>query len=128
MCHDSRHNQIDDKVGSTLQSHNDTDMGACIGSPFADDFGNDHNGLHFQDGSSEQDVSLSDLLEVLQKHENYSYEEQTTHENSVVASECFVPEYIDGLSERPSANCNVIDHKHYVGTDTEMVQEEVESI
>ncbi|KAL2545585.1 Protein NTM1-like 9 [Forsythia ovata] len=124
MCHDSTHNQIDHKFVSQLPSHNDTDLGACIGSPFADDFGNDHNGLHFQDGSSEQDVSLSELLEVLQKRDNYSYEEPTSQKNSVMTSECMVPKYIVGLSERPSANCKLRDYTLYSGIDTDMIQEQ----
>lgn len=37
-------------------------------SPFADDFGSNHNELHFQDGTSEQDVSLTDLLDDLEHH------------------------------------------------------------
>ncbi|CAA2972503.1 NTM1-like 9 [Olea europaea subsp. europaea] len=124
MCHDSTNNQIDHNVVLPLSSHNYTELGACIGSPFPDDFGNDHNGFHFQDGSSEQDVSLSELLEVLQKRHNYSYEEPTNHKHSVMTNECFVPEHTNRLSERPSANCKLGDYKHYRGTDTEMVQEQ----
>lgn len=37
-------------------------------SPFADDFGSNHNGFHFQDGTSEQDVSLTDLLDDLENN------------------------------------------------------------
>lgn len=127
MCHDSPNNQIDHKVVSPLSFHNSTDLGACMGSPFADDFGNDHNGFHFQDGSSEQDVSLSELLEVLQKRDNDSYEEPTNHKNSVMTRECSVPEYANSLSERPSANFKLSDYKPYSGKDTEMVQHQGQS-
>ncbi|KAL2518462.1 Protein NTM1-like 9 [Abeliophyllum distichum] len=124
MCHDSTHNQIDHKVVSQLPSLNYTDLGACIGSPFADDFGDDHYGLHFQDGSSEQDVSLSELFEVLQKRDNCSYEEPTSHKNSIMTISCFAPEYTNGLSERPSANCKLSDYKLHSGIDTDMIQEQ----
>lgn len=77
MFHESKH-----------ESDNCTDLGLRISSPFPDDFGNDHNGLDFQDGTCEQDVSLSELLGHFQGHENYSSEETTYHNN--LASERFI--------------------------------------
>ncbi|KAL0313054.1 UNVERIFIED_CONTAM: hypothetical protein Sradi_5704700 [Sesamum radiatum] len=75
---EAAYNQFDDKALDALLSHNYTDSGDCIGSPFPDDFGNDPNGLHFQDGTSEQDVSLSELLEGLQNHGSYFHEQSTS--------------------------------------------------
>ncbi|KAG8382583.1 hypothetical protein BUALT_Bualt05G0092700 [Buddleja alternifolia] len=68
LSEDATYNQFDDKILDTLQLHSYTGSGTCIGSPFADDFGYEQNGLHFQDGTSEQDVSLSELLENLQNY------------------------------------------------------------
>ncbi|CAI9093337.1 OLC1v1028815C2 [Oldenlandia corymbosa var. corymbosa] len=46
-----------------MSSHKYTDI-SCLDSPFADDFGRnqDDDGMHFQDGTSEHDVSLTELL------------------------------------------------------------------
>nr|GMD05472.1 protein NTM1-like 9 [Ipomoea batatas] len=66
---------------SKHESDSCTDIGLHISSPFPDDFGNDHNGLDFQDGTCEQDVSLSELLGHFQGHENYSSEETTCQNN-----------------------------------------------
>lgn len=65
-----RQDFIDDhdwKAFSPVHAHRNTDI-ARVDSPFADDFGSNHNGLHFQDGTSEQDVSLTDLLDDLRNH------------------------------------------------------------
>lgn len=57
-CYD----QVDCKVFSPDQSHIHAELPYYMGSPFANDFGNYQDGLLFQDGTSEQDISLSDLL------------------------------------------------------------------
>ncbi|XP_019170291.1 PREDICTED: protein NTM1-like 9 isoform X2 [Ipomoea nil] len=71
MFHESKH-----------ESNSCIDLGLHISSPFPDDFGNDHNGLDFQDGTCEQDVSLSELLGHFQGHENY-FSEETTWQNNL---------------------------------------------
>ncbi|KAK4423226.1 protein NTM1-like 9 [Sesamum alatum] len=111
MSEEASYNQFDDKVFDALKSQSYTDLGACLGSPFADDFGNEQNGLHFQDGTSEQDASLSELLEGLQNRGNYS---------CVVTRESFNPGRIDGQEHAPSAIYKVNDCKQ--GTDVKMVQ------
>lgn len=116
MSEEATYNQFEDKVFDALNSHSYTDLGACLGSPFADDFGNEQNGLHFQDGTSEQDASLSELLEGLQNRGNYT---------SVVTSESVNPGRIDGPEHTPSAICKVNDCKLHGGTDVKMVQAEV---
>ncbi|KAK4400228.1 NAC domain-containing protein 14 [Sesamum angolense] len=113
MSEEASYSQFDDKVFDALKSQSYTDLGACLGSPFADDFGNEQNGLHFQDGTSEQDASLSDLLEGLQNRGDYS---------CVVTSESFNPVRIDGQEHTPSAICKVNDCKLHGGTDVKMVQ------
>ncbi|XP_011070419.1 protein NTM1-like 9 [Sesamum indicum] len=113
MSEEASYSQFDDKVFDALKSQSYTDLGACLGSPFADDFGNEQNGLHFQDGTSEQDASLSDLLEGLQNRGDYS---------CVVTSESFNPGRIDGQEHTPSAICKVNDCKLHGGTDMKMVQ------
>ncbi|WCJ26674.1 NAC domain-containing protein 14 [Euphorbia peplus] len=54
--------EIDYKVFSPMQSHVHEDLVNYMGSPYVFDFGDDHNGFHFQDGTSEPDISLSELL------------------------------------------------------------------
>ncbi|KAL3651065.1 hypothetical protein CASFOL_007468 [Castilleja foliolosa] len=71
----------------SLMSHTYSDFGACVGSPFADNFGSEHNELNFQDGTSEPDASLSELLEGLQNHGNYFGEESTDPMTNLVTRE-----------------------------------------
>ncbi|KAG6399140.1 hypothetical protein SASPL_140615 [Salvia splendens] len=73
------HNQFDDKGLGAFESHTHADLVDPIGSPFAADFGYERNGLHFQDGASEPDASLSDLLEGLQNYGNCFYEASTSN-------------------------------------------------
>ncbi|XP_065858404.1 protein NTM1-like 9 [Euphorbia lathyris] len=64
--------EIDYKVFSPMQSHIHEDLLNYMGSPYAFDFGDDHNGFHFQDGTSEPDISLSELLgEVFNNNDDY---------------------------------------------------------
>ncbi|KAI3453286.1 hypothetical protein Pfo_009949 [Paulownia fortunei] len=122
MSEEATYNQLDDMVLDALQSHSYSDLGACIGSPFADDFGNEQNGFHFQDGTSEQDASLSELLEGLQNHGNYFDEVSTSHKTYVVTRESFNPGRIDGPKQTPSAICKVNACKLHGETDRKVVQ------
>ncbi|KAL0395071.1 UNVERIFIED_CONTAM: NAC domain-containing protein 14 [Sesamum latifolium] len=121
LSDEAAYNQFDDKALDALLSHNYTDSGACVGSPFPDDFGNDPNGLHFQDGTSEQDVSLSELLEGLQNHGSY-FHEQSTSDKTLVASERVIPGQINALEHTPITFCKPNLCKIRGETDTEMVQ------
>lgn len=77
--------KIDSPVFSLLQSQIETELTPCVNSPFSCDFGNDNNGFHFLDGTSEQDVSLTELLdEVFHNHDDFSSEEST--KNSVAGT------------------------------------------
>ncbi|PIN00439.1 hypothetical protein CDL12_27058 [Handroanthus impetiginosus] len=96
--------------------------GARMGSPFGDDFGK--SGLHFQDGTSEQDASLSELLESLQNHGNHFYKESTSHKTDDVTRENFIPGYIDGAQKTPSDICKVNDSKIYGEMDEKDVKEQ----
>ncbi|XP_073285677.1 protein NTM1-like 9 [Primulina huaijiensis] len=119
-------NKLDYKVVDPLQSFIFNDSENCIGSPFADDFGNDHNGLHFQDGTSEQDASLSDLLEVLQKNDNYLCKESANPEHSAATRESLIPWHMDDLDQIQSASSKVNDCKLYGETDKMMVQAQID--
>ncbi|XP_012839656.1 PREDICTED: protein NTM1-like 9 [Erythranthe guttata] len=80
-----------------MQSNGYTDL-------FADDFGDGQNGLNFQDGTSEQDASLSELLEGLQNHDsNYSYEDSSNSDTSAVTNKSSVPGPTGGLEQTTSA-------------------------
>lgn len=66
----SSYDQIDCKVFSPDQSHM---LAQYLGSPFANELGN--NGLLFHDGSSEPDITLSELFDgVFNNHSNASCE------------------------------------------------------
>lgn len=123
---EARCNQLDNKVVDPLQSFIYNDLENCIGSPFADDFGNDHNGLHFQDGTSEQDASLSELLEVLQKNDNYLCKESANREHSAAIRESLIPWHTDDLDQIQSASSKVNDGKLYGETDKMMVHAQID--
>lgn len=78
---------VDCKIFSPEQTQLQTEQAPYIGSPFACDFGNDLDGLHFLDGTSEQDISLSDLLVEVFNNKDDSCEESTSQKNSVLGSE-----------------------------------------
>ncbi|KAI3689965.1 hypothetical protein L2E82_47937 [Cichorium intybus] len=64
------------------------EFGAFLDSRFANDFGSDNNGLGFQDGTCEQDVSLSELLSLLQNgSESFNFKESFTQKNTPMGSE-----------------------------------------
>ncbi|KAL6568875.1 hypothetical protein OROHE_003616 [Orobanche hederae] len=116
------YNQFEDKVLGCLLSHSYFDLGGRLGSPFADDFGSEQNGLTFQDGALEQDTSLSELLEGLQNHVNNFGEDSTSLGTIFDASEVSNAGYIDGLKQKPSVMFEVNDCKFHSETDKRMVQ------
>lgn len=89
MSGEATQNHFDEKIMDMVQPDCYSDLKACVGSPFADDFGNEQNALHFQDGTSEQDASLSELLEGLQNPTNNFSEDSTGHRHSAVTSDGF---------------------------------------
>ncbi|XP_071919221.1 protein NTM1-like 9 [Coffea arabica] len=119
MCHESR-DGLDCKVFSPLVSQNHTEIG-CPDSPFADDFGCDQKGMHFQDGTSEQDVSLTELLHVLQNHDAYPCKESTSEKFLYVGSRSMLP---DQLHEGPAGNCNPRDWGAFGKAGEDMVIEQ----
>lgn len=106
MFEEATCNQFDDKVLGALQSTSYADLVAPIGSPFAADFGYERNGLHFQDGTSEPDASLSELLEGLQNNGSCFYEESAS-QKTYDPSRSFVPTAIDDPTKAPFAICKV---------------------
>lgn len=56
-----------------------------MGSPFANDFGIDNNGLLISDGTSEPEISLSDLLDEVFNNHDDSCEQSTSQKNSVMS-------------------------------------------
>ncbi|KAL1556438.1 protein NTM1-like 9 isoform X2 [Salvia divinorum] len=104
MSEEATYNQFNNMDLGALQSHSCTDFVFPIGSPFAADFGYERNGLHFQDGTSEPDASLSELLKGLQNHGNCFYEASTSHKTYDL-SESFIPSYIDDSTHAPLAIC-----------------------
>lgn len=94
------YNPFDGNMLETLASHNNCPIsGSCIGSPFANDFGNEQSEMHFQDGSSEQDVSLSQLLEDLQNQGIYLFEDTVRQKNPNVMNDNLVFGQFDGLNK-----------------------------
>ncbi|XP_073287926.1 protein NTM1-like 9 isoform X1 [Primulina huaijiensis] len=126
MSEEARCSQLDNKFVDPLHSLIYNDMGNCIGSPFADDFGDDHNGLNFQDGTYEQDASLSELWEVLKKNDNYLCKESVNHEPSAATRESLIPWHTEDLDQTRSASCKVNDCKLYGETDKMMVQAQID--
>ncbi|GAA0169353.1 hypothetical protein LIER_23862 [Lithospermum erythrorhizon] len=61
--------QSEQHFSPTLEKFSQLGVGH-VDSPYADDFGNDLNAVHFQDGTGEQDVSFTELLEVFGTNEH----------------------------------------------------------
>lgn len=101
MCHEST-DGLDCKVFSPLVSHNHTDRG-CPDSPFTDDFGSSQNGMHFQDGTLEPDVSPAELLDVLHNYDAHPCKESKSEKFLYVGSRGMLP---DQLHEGPARNYN----------------------
>ena len=80
--------------------------------------------MHFQDGASEQDVSLTDLLdEIFNNHDECSGEESNGQKKSAVGSETLVTSQVPLLPNGPY-------HTKYGGsnldTDADMAQIQVQ--
>lgn len=89
---ETTYDQFDGKIFGALQSHNYADLGASPGSPFAADFGNERNELHFQDGTSEPDASFSEMLQGLQ---NQNHGNHFNEERYDVTSQSLIPSCIE---------------------------------
>ncbi|XP_059662097.1 protein NTM1-like 9 [Cornus florida] len=97
MFFESTCGQIDCKVFSPLQSQIHTELGPFSGSPFSNDFGNDHSRFDFRDGTCEQDVSFSELLEVFPNHDQNSCEDSNSGKNSTIESDTQMSGYFSLL-------------------------------
>lgn len=94
--------QIDYTVFSPLQSQFDVGPPPYVDSPYAYDFGNDDSVLHFLDGTGEQDISLTQLLdEFFPNHDESSCEESTSQKNSIVEKEVHLPAQAQSLQNIP---------------------------
>uniref|UniRef100_A0A3N7FSA7 NAC domain-containing protein n=1 Tax=Populus trichocarpa TaxID=3694 RepID=A0A3N7FSA7_POPTR len=86
--HEPMSGEPDCKVFSPMRSQIPVDLGYYMDSPYASDFGNNQNGFSFLDGTSEQDVSLTELLDdYLNNHDDYSGEETSSQNTLGVGSE-----------------------------------------
>ncbi|GER56135.1 NAC domain class transcription factor, partial [Striga asiatica] len=119
MSEDAAYNQFEDKASGPVFSNNFSELGACVGSPFADDFGSEQNGLNFQDGTSEQDASLSELLEGLQNHGNCFGEASTGPISNLLTRETSNTGEVDGLKHLQAPSTN--DFKFQGKTDRKIV-------
>ncbi|XP_024026858.1 protein NTM1-like 9 isoform X2 [Morus notabilis] len=74
-----------------------------VGSP--SDFGNDINGFRFMDGTGEQDISISELLdEVLQNPDESSCEDSTYQKNTVVGRDNHLSNLTQSLQNTQPGN------------------------
>ncbi|KAL3499124.1 hypothetical protein ACH5RR_041856 [Cinchona calisaya] len=108
------------KVFSPLPSHNHTEIG-CMDSPFADNFGSDYHGMHFQDGTSEQDVSITELLDGLQNNDEYPCAESTSQKFSVVGSNSLLTDQLE------AGDNNLGVWGSFYKTDKDMIQEQAQT-
>lgn len=113
--------QIDYKDFSPWDSEIQTELAPFnVGSPFASDFGNDNNAFHFQDGTSEQDISLTEVLdEVFNNHDEYSFDESTSQKNSAVGSDIQLPGQLF-MAEAVAPGNSVKDIDAYSDADAEL--------
>ncbi|CAN1779404.1 Protein NTM1-like 9 [Linum perenne] len=82
--------EVDYKMFSPMQPQPYGDLGLHFDTHYDNDFGNDLNGFHFQDGTSEQDVSLTELLdEVFHNHDDLSCDETSSEKNPGLLPESF---------------------------------------
>ncbi|XP_050228079.1 protein NTM1-like 9 [Mercurialis annua] len=111
--------EIDCKLFSPMQSHFSADLPNYMDSLYACDFGNNDQSLNFQDGTSEPDVSLAELLgEVFNSNDDYSGEELINQKNFADRSGTQFPTYI------PSG----MDNGAYIGADNEMAQAQMQAL
>ncbi|CAK7357512.1 unnamed protein product [Dovyalis caffra] len=105
LLHEPVSADLDCKVFSPMRSHIPADLGYYINSPYASDFGNNQNGFPFQDGTSEQDVSLTELLDdFFNNNDECSGEETTSRNNLGTGSEAQLSDQI------PPGNFDVKDN------------------
>ncbi|KAF9667086.1 hypothetical protein SADUNF_Sadunf16G0296400 [Salix dunnii] len=108
LLHEPVSCELDCEVFSPVQSRIPADLGCYMDSPYASDFGNDQNGLLFQDFSSERDVSITELLDdIFNNHDECSGEE-TSQNNLGVGRETQLSGQIP-----PPANSYVPDNGIY---------------
>jgi hypothetical protein len=111
---------IDYKVFSPMDPYIDAELAQFMEIPYASDFGYDHNG--FQDGSREQDVSLSELLDEVFPNND----EELTSKNNLVVGKEFQP--YSNPSVLPivaPGNFYVKGNSAFFGIDTEMAQQQL---
>eukprot|EP00258_Populus_trichocarpa_P017262 XP_006377879.2 protein NTM1-like 9 isoform X3 [Populus trichocarpa] len=113
--HEPMSGEPDCKVFSPMRSQIPVDLGYYMDSPYASDFGNNQNGFSFLDGTSEQDVSLTELLDdYLNNHDDYSGEETSSQNTLGVGSETQL------FGQVPPGNFHVKDHGIYNGMAQEL--------
>ncbi|KAK2664449.1 hypothetical protein Ddye_003023 [Dipteronia dyeriana] len=115
--------QIDLKLISPMQSNIHDELAVYMDLPYASDFGNDHHGLHFQDGTGEKDVLFTEFLDgFFNNQDEYSCVESASQKDSVVGRDLQLPGEIF-MPPVPQENIYVKDNN---GTcrdrDTEMAQ------
>lgn len=110
--------EIDFQDFPTLQSQIQMEIAPQVGSPFPSDFGNGNNALTFQDGTSEQDISLTELLdEFLNNPDDNSFDGSASQKNSFGGSDTlFTSQAV------PPGSIYVKDSGAYSDADTEMAQ------
>ncbi|GJR58893.1 NTM1-like protein 9 [Tanacetum coccineum] len=67
------------------------DIGASLDLRFANDFGSDNNAIDFQDGTSEPDVALSELLSLIQDNNECYFKESSSQISTTVRTETPLP-------------------------------------
>ncbi|KAF8412048.1 hypothetical protein HHK36_000001 [Tetracentron sinense] len=124
LFNDPTFEPLDCKVFSPLHSQMHMELGpSYFDSPYANDFGNDHYGGQFIDGTSEQNVSITEFLDaVLNNQDEYSCEESTSQKNSAVESETPKGDQIVMSPARPWINVSVKDSGSSSDVDTEVAQ------
>ncbi|KAH8494707.1 hypothetical protein H0E87_021197 [Populus deltoides] len=115
-CSNSRAtSDVEDQVPEATAVEIPADLGYYMDSPYASDFGNNQNGFSFLDGTSEQDVSLTELLDdYLNNHDDYSGEETSSQNTLGVGSETQL------FGQVPPGNFHVKDHGIYNGMAQEL--------
>ncbi|KAL5551453.1 hypothetical protein UlMin_001629 [Ulmus minor] len=109
---------------TAFSPHQSSEPVHYVDSPFASDFGNDNNGFHFTDGTSVQDLSLTELLdEVLQNNYESSCEDSNSQKNLVVGREANLSGPVQTPMSLPAGSAN---YGSYSDTDTEMAQHDQE--
>ncbi|EOA18975.1 hypothetical protein CARUB_v10007613mg [Capsella rubella] len=93
----------------------------CVDSTYVGDFSYDEIGFQFQDGTSEPDVSLTELLEeVFNNPDDFSCEESISRENPVAPNGIFSSDKM--LQSAAPEDVFFNDFMTYTDTDAEMVQ------